>query len=64
MLERDPTSDSYTIYARDSCLDPIRKDPACIQFMTVMMTCWEATAANLDEGASRKCQNILMLRWG
>ena len=52
MLERDPTSDSYTIYARDSCLDPIRKDPACIQFMTVMKTRWEATAANLDEGLS------------
>jgi len=50
MLERDPTSDTYTIYARDSCLDPIRKDPACIQFMTVMKTRWEATAANLDEG--------------
>jgi len=26
MLERDPTSDSYRIYARESCLDPIRKD--------------------------------------
>ncbi len=41
-LERDPTSDSYALFAGDSFLDP------CIQFMTVMKTRWEATAANLD----------------
>jgi hypothetical protein len=51
-LERDPTSDSYTLFARDSFLDPIRKDPAFIQFMTVMKTRWEVTAANLDERLS------------
>jgi hypothetical protein len=48
MLERDPTSDSYTIYARDSCLDPSRKDPTCIQFMTVMKAAGKVTATNLD----------------
>ena len=37
-LERDPTSDSYTLFARDSFLDEIRKDPAFIQFMTEMKT--------------------------
>ncbi len=26
-LERDPTGDSYALFARDSFLDPIRKDP-------------------------------------
>lgn len=28
----------YTLFARDSFLDPIRKDPAFIQFMTEMKT--------------------------
>jgi hypothetical protein len=31
----------YTLFARDSFLDPIRKDPAFIQFMTEMKTQWE-----------------------
>jgi len=31
----------YTLFARDSFLDPIRKDPAFIQFMTEMKTRWE-----------------------
>jgi len=35
-LERDPTSDSYTLFARDSFLDLIKKDSAFIQFMTEM----------------------------
>ena len=32
----------YTLFARDSFLDPIRKDPAFIQFMTEMKTRWES----------------------
>ena len=32
---------SYTLFARDSFLDPIRKDPAFIQFMAEMKTRWE-----------------------
>jgi hypothetical protein len=47
-LERDPTSDSYALFARDSFLDPIRKDPAFIQFMTEMKAAGKVTAANLD----------------
>ncbi|CAN5707872.1 hypothetical protein BH20ACI3_BH20ACI3_03260 [soil metagenome] len=31
----------YTLFARDSFLDPIRKDPAFIQFMTEMKIRWE-----------------------
>jgi len=31
----------YPLFARDSFLDPIRKDPAFIQFMTEMKTRWE-----------------------
>jgi hypothetical protein len=31
----------YTLFARDSFLDPIRKDQAFIQFMTEMKTRWE-----------------------
>jgi serine/threonine protein kinase len=31
----------YTLFARDSFLDPIRKDPAFIQFMTEIKTRWE-----------------------
>lgn len=37
-LERDPTSDSYTLFARDSFLDLIKKDSGFIQFMTEMKT--------------------------
>ena len=37
-LERDPTSDSYTLFARDKFLDLIKKDSAFIQFMTEMKT--------------------------
>jgi TolB-like protein len=32
----------YTLFARDSFLDPIRKDPAFIQFMTEMKNSWES----------------------
>ena len=46
-LERDPTSDSYALFARDSFLDPIRKDPAFI-LMTEMKAAGKITAANLD----------------
>ena len=31
----------YPLFARDSFLDPIRKDPAFIQFMAEMKTRWE-----------------------
>ncbi|HEY8228669.1 MAG TPA: protein kinase [Pyrinomonadaceae bacterium] len=31
----------YTLFARDAFLDPIRKDPAFIQFMVEMKTRWE-----------------------
>ena len=31
----------YTLFARDPFLDPIRKDPAFLQFMTEMKTRWE-----------------------
>jgi TolB-like protein len=31
----------YTLFARDPFLDPIRKDPAFIQFMTEIKTRWE-----------------------
>ena len=31
----------YTLFARDTFLDPIRKDPAFIQFMTEMNPRWE-----------------------
>ena len=31
----------YTLFARDSFLDAIRKDPAFIQFMVEMKTRWE-----------------------
>ena len=32
---------SYTLFARDPFLDPIRKDPAFIRFMAEMKTRWE-----------------------
>jgi len=32
---------SYPLFARDSFLDPIRKDPAFMQFMAEMKTRWE-----------------------
>jgi hypothetical protein len=31
----------YPLFARDSMLDPIRKDPAFLQFMAEMKTRWE-----------------------
>jgi hypothetical protein len=31
----------YPLFARDSFLDPIRKDPAFLQFMAQMKTRWE-----------------------
>jgi hypothetical protein len=31
----------YTLFERDLFLDPIRKDPAFIQFMAEMKTRWE-----------------------
>ena len=31
----------YTLFARDPFLDPIRKDPAFMQFMAEMKTRWE-----------------------
>jgi hypothetical protein len=31
----------YPLFARDSFLDPIRKDPAFLQFMAEMKTRWE-----------------------
>ena len=31
----------YPLFARDSFLDPIRKDPAFSQFMAEMKTRWE-----------------------
>ena len=59
-LERDPTRDSYTLFARDSFLDLIKKDSAFIQFMTEMKT---ARNYRIWLRGSRQCQNILMLRW-
>jgi len=47
-LERDPTSNSYALFARDSFLDPSEKDPAFIQFMTEIKAAGKVTAANLD----------------
>ena len=61
-LERDPTSDSYTLFARDSFLDPIRKDPAFIQFNDRDEDC--QLPPRIWMRGSRQCQNILMLRWG
>jgi hypothetical protein len=39
--DRQKSIPCYTLFERDPFLDPIRKDPAFIQFMTEMNTRWE-----------------------
>jgi hypothetical protein len=54
------------LFARDSFLDPIRKDPAFIQFVTEKKTAGKVTAANLDERLSSMSKHShaeMGLRW-
>jgi hypothetical protein len=65
-LERDPTSDSYTLFAPDSFLNLIKKDSAFVSIHDRDEACWEGYRRGFGEmlsSMSKHSHAEMGLRW-